>query len=565
MHFAQASSDVPKWNRCLLYAIASLLATAAMLAMLPSEGHALPSSARNGAVTHNLQFVATVNNAAKPIRDARGQPRVGVGGTLLHGAPRANCLGAAGQTKICARVQGLEAVSTTGSGNLYYVWPGETQQFGEQGFVARSDLKTTPSVTAPPAPIGAALGAAPGAPSFRVNVTPIDNSQGYVGVGDGLAHTFAAYGQASAYGGDYALMTWNWTNVVGGGIARAAVAGGETFYPSDIDPITLNTYPVTLGANGYTGGTGAPNGSVTVRYGRVNNGSRDLYGWMVVRHIAPNGTCVDHMQLTSGVDVAGSLCPTPAIFHTSNTVPVGGAAAPVNASGYFGTTGDLAITGDWDGDGEDTVGVFRPSQGIFYTSNTLPAGGAGAPVTTGGYFGTAGDLPFAGDWDGDGKDTIGVFRPSQGIFYTSNTVPVGGAAAPVTTGGYFGTAGDLPIIGDWDGDGKDTIGVFRPSQGIFYTSNTVPVGGAAAPVTTGGYFGTAGDLPVIGDWDGDSKDSIGIFRPQQGIFHMSNTVPVGGAAAPVTASGYFGQAGDQPVAGDWTDVGRDAIGVFRAP
>jgi hypothetical protein len=61
---------------------------------------------------------------------------------------------------------------------------------------------------------------------------------------------------------------------------------------------------------------------------------------------------------------------------------------------------------------------------------------------------------------------------------------------------FFGALGDLPASGDFDGDGKDTIAVFRPSTAQFLlTNDNVNI----AQTTV---FGQNGDRPVIGDWDG---------------------------------------------------------------
>jgi hypothetical protein len=56
-------------------------------------------------------------------------------------------------------------------------------------------------------------------------------------------------------------------------------------------------------------------------------------------------------------------------------------------------------------------------------------------------------LPVAGDWDGDGVDTIGLFypAPSQFLLRNSNT---GGAADLSFAYGPPG-AGWLPIVGNW--------------------------------------------------------------------------------------------------------------------
>src|SRR3989344_2085490 len=111
--------------------------------------------------------------------------------------------------------------------------------------------------------------------------------------------------------------------------------------------------------------------------------------------------------------------------------------------------------------------------------------------------GMSGDKPIAGDWDNDGIDTIGVFRPTQGKFYLRNTNSQGNADITAT----FGTNGDLPIAGDWNNDGIDSVGVFRPTNGMFYLRNT----NSAGPADASFAFGTKGDLPIAGDIDGSKK------------------------------------------------------------
>src|SRR5215213_3265201 len=105
------------------------------------------------------------------------------------------------------------------------------------------------------------------------------------------------------------------------------------------------------------------------------------------------------------------------------------------------------------------------------------------------------------------QDTIGVFHqplvsppPPSFKMRFSNTA---GAEELVV---QFGQPGDKPIVGDWNGDGTDTVGVFR--NGAFILSNS-PDGSTPHIVFS---FGNPGDQPVAGDWNHDRVDTIGLYR-----------------------------------------------------
>ena len=60
-------------------------------------------------------------------------------------------------------------------------------------------------------------------------------------------------------------------------------------------------------------------------------------------------------------------------------------------------------------------------------------------------------------------------------------------------------------------------------------------------------YGTATDLPIIGDWIAQGHDGVGMFRPSNGYVYLKNTLTTGYA----DNSFFYGKAGDQPVAGHW--------------
>ena len=156
-----------------------------------------------------------------------------------------------------------------------------------------------------------------------------------------------------------------------------------------------------------------------------------------------------------------------------------------------------------------TIGVYK-KEGAFLLRNSLSAGSEDITVK----FGKPGDIPVAGDWDGNGTTTIGVYRPDNNTFYLRNKNTDGEPDLTVK----FGVKFDLPVVGDWDGNGTVTIGVFRPSSATFLLRNLNKTGEADLTFT----FGRLGDLPVAGDWDGDGKMSIGVFRREVSSFFLRN-------------------------------------------
>jgi hypothetical protein len=152
---------------------------------------------------------------------------------------------------------------------------------------------------------------------------------------------------------------------------------------------------------------------------------------------------------------------------------------------------------------------------------------------------------------------IGVFR--NGPWYLDYNGNRAWDPASGDVSFWFGTSGDQPVAGDWNGDGKDEIGVFRNGPWYLdYNGNRVwdPASGDVSF-----WFGTSGDLPVSGDWNGDGKDEIGVFR--NGPWYLDYNGNRVWDPASGDVSFWLGTSGDLPVSGDWNGDGKDEIGVFR--
>jgi hypothetical protein len=197
---------------------------------------------------------------------------------------------------------------------------------------------------------------------------------------------------------------------------------------------------------------------------------------------------------------------------------------------YFGDPGDVPFMGDWNGDGTATPGLYRQSDGYVYLRNSNTQGTADYEF----FFGIAGDMPLVGDWNGDGKDTVSIYRESEGRVYIVNALGAdgGGLGAALLSFG-FGNPGDQPFTGDFDGDGIDTVGLYRQSTGFVYFRNSLTTGIADLAF----FYGDPGDQILAGDWDGDGDDTVGVYRASTATLYLN----MENSNGPADWSAYIGQ------------------------
>jgi hypothetical protein len=198
----------------------------------------------------------------------------------------------------------------------------------------------------------------------------------------------------------------------------------------------------------------------------------------------------------------------------------------------------MPFMGDWDCDGIDTPGLYRQSDGFVYLRNTNTQGNADVSF----FFGNPGDVPLAGDFNGDGCDTVSVYRPLNQTFYIINELGTDGGGLGAADVAYvFGNPGDRPFVGDFDGDGIDTVGLHRELTGLVYFRNSHTQGNADGEFV----FGNPGDRLVANDWNGDGSDSPGLFRPSSTTVYLRFTNTAGNADAQF----MFGEPAWLPVTG----------------
>ena len=258
----------------------------------------------------------------------------------------------------------------------------------------------------------------------------------------------------------------------------------------------------------------------------------------------------------------------------------------------FGPDGGIPVVGDFSGDGIAKVAVFH--EGNWYID--INGNGVWDEEDLWAEMGSAGDQPVAGDWDGDGKTDIGIFGPMRAgdhqmiaatpglptdlnptvsaqpknmppdinIRVSMNNVRAmkhsqgGGVRLDVSDHVFqYGNQGDIGFTGDFTGDGIATIGVYRNGKWFIDRTGTGKWDENAVLVNNADFGLGSGGIPVIGDFNGDGIDKIGLYV--DGVWYLDTT-----GDFKFDTRIEFGEAGDYPVVGDFDGTGIAQLAVYRA-
>ena len=247
--------------------------------------------------------------------------------------------------------------------------------------------------------------------------------------------------------------------------------------------------------------------------------------------------------------------------------------------GSFGADTDLPLLGDWNGSGKLKLGVYDPSHKNWELDANDSSSWQGCRQDSCLSFAVnptsaEPEIPLVGSWDGAMKSGVGVYRLVTNPTTTKDKPRTGNKSTNTLAGywyfdrngngkwdgcstdlcyGPFGQSADVPVVGDWNGNGVAKIGVFTPQTGMWtldYNGNGKADGCAIDKCF--GPFGATGDIPIVGDWSGTGTAKIGVFRSATGewFLDMNGNGQWDGPAIDKYIAG-FGQAGDLPVVAKW--------------
>ena len=291
--------------------------------------------------------------------------------------------------------------------------------------------------------------------------------------------------------------------------ATASTTGTFAYTPAagTMLPVGTNTLSVVFTPSNTTQFTSA-SASVSIAVQQT----APVITWQTPAPVA-DGTVIDATQLDATANVPGTFAYTPAAgtIAKTGTMTLSTVFTPSDTTTYSvqRASVSLLVNAKMSNTVAD-ITVFRPANGTWYE---LTAASKWTKAVT--YqWGLRGDIPVNGDFDGDGRPDLAVFRPGECNWYirfSSNNF-----SYATWTSYQWGQPGDIPMPADFDGDGKTDLVVYRPSNATWFVRYSSK--GFGYDGWTSYQWGQPGDQPLNADLDGDGKADLVVYRPSNGTW-----------------------------------------------
>jgi len=393
----------------------------------------------------------------------------------------------------------------------------------------------------------------------------------------------------------YALIVNVLKNATGSGVGNGTVTSnpagincGSTCSASYSSGTIITLTATPASGSTFGGWTGCTNGVVTLTANSTctatfNPAAPQTYTLTIAKSGSGTGTVTTS---PTGIN-CGSSCS--ASFNSGTTVTL--TATPAADSSFTGwsgtgcTSGNLTMTANTSCTAtfdsavnqlQSRIGVFRPSTGEwFLDDNGNGKWDMGADVYIKS-FGHAGDIPVVGNWTGNGLSKIGTFTPATGMWQLDTNGDGVLDCAVDACAGPFGQSGDFPVTREIGAITGTIIGTYTPEttvkingrnrvkRGHWRFDNNDNSTFDGCAIDQCDTFSVVGEIPVVGDWNGTGIEQIALFISKDGTWYLDrNGNEKWDGCTKDKCLGQFGTKSDLPIVGDWDGTGKVRIGVFR--
>ena len=207
------------------------------------------------------------------------------------------------------------------------------------------------------------------------------------------------------------------------------------------------------------------------------------------------------------------------------------------------------IAGDWTGQGFDTIGSYDLKSGVFTLCTANTAADCAKPANLIQFdYGSPNNVPVSGHWTlNAAHDGIGTFDTQNGLFFLRDALSTGNPDHTL----IYGIAGDQAMVGDWQGQGIDTPGLFRSSSATFMLSDQIANGQITTDHTISFGVTSYPYIALAGRWLASEKHSgVGLYDSATGTFVLNPDLS--GTSRLIQFP--FGAGHSAPLVGHWQQI-----------